>query len=219
MSDRSASDSRLGFGLRDAGKAGTSRAGRQQLPANKAATLSANDAQELATAATVSPATKVALATAPTNGRVLQAAVAEIVVKLRIPPAQALARLQALGKVPLADLTFLQANGPKVQQAAAQLKSLAAVPAADLAYLQANAAKVAKVGKAKLDNPGQWQTWWWICFVGQLVFIPLVFLLTGHWSPRKAREDELSTRKMVQRELERLHAGPGGRGEVAPSTS
>jgi integral membrane sensor domain MASE1 len=62
------------------------------------------------------------------------------------------------------------------------------------------------VAKAQKDNPGQWQTWWWICFIGQLVFIPFVFLMTGHWSPRKAREEETAHEQMVERELAKLHA-------------
>ena len=144
---------------------------------------------------------EVALARAPTNARALGVAVGEIALKLRVAPAQAAARLQALGKVPVADLAFLALNGPKVQHAAAQLKSVSTVPPSDLAYLQAHAAKVAK---ARHDNPGQWQTWWWVCFCGQLLFIPLMLLLTGHWSPRKAREDELEHAQMVERELARL---------------
>ena len=88
----------------------------------------------------------------------------------------------------------------------------AAIPPADLAYLQANAAEVAK---ARRDHPGEWQTWWRICFAGQLPFIPLVLLLTGHWSPRKARGDDLDHERMVERELERLHRGPDGPGEAA----
>ena len=97
-----------------------------------------------------------------------------------------------------------------------ELRSLATVAPADLAYLQANAAKVAK---AKQQNPGQWQTWWWICFAGQLLFVPLAFLLTGHWSPRRAREDELEHEKMVERALARLRAGQSGPGETASSLS
>jgi hypothetical protein len=158
----------------------------------------------------VSPATKLALAKAPTNAHVLQPAVGEIPLKLRIAPAETIARLQALGKVPPADLAFLQVNGPKVQQGATRLKSVSTVPPGDLAYLQANAAEVAK---ATQDNPGQWQTWWWICFIGQLVFIPLVCLLTGHWSPHKAREDELAHEKMAERELARLQAERSTTGE------
>ena len=169
----------------------------------KTATLSATYSQQLVTAAALSPATKAALAANPTNTKVLAAAVGEIALKLGIPPAAAQAQLLALGKVPIADLTFLTVNGPKVQKGAAQLKSISTVPPADLAYLQANAAEVAKAQK---DNPGQWQTYWWICFAGQLIFIPLAWLLTGHWSPRKAREEDEEHERWAQQELERLHA-------------
>jgi MFS transporter, ACS family, D-galactonate transporter len=180
----------------------------------KVATLGMTYRPELATAAVISPATKLALAKAPTNARVLQLAVSEIALKLRISPAAAAARLQALGKVPPADLAFLHVNVPKVQQGTANLTSVSTVPPADLAYLQANAAKVAKATK---DNPGQWQNWWWICFIGQLVFIPLVFLLTGRWSPRKAREDELAHETMVKLETARLQAERSS--TAAPSVS
>ncbi|HET6507624.1 MAG TPA: MFS transporter [Baekduia sp.] len=88
-----------------------------------------------------------------------------------------------------------------ITTAAARLASVAKVPPADLAFLSANAAKVQK---AQADNPGQWQTWWWICFAGQVCLIPATFLLTGRWSPRKAREDEAEHEAMVQRELAAL---------------
>ena len=183
----------------------------------KTATLSTTYKQELATAATLSPATTAALAATPTNPAVLKAAIAQIVIKLHVPPSVAVARLQALGTVPKTDLAFLSVTGPKVQKGAAQLKSISTVPPADLAYLQANAADVAKAQK---DNPGQWQTYWWICFIGQLVFIPLAWLLTGHWSPRKAREDEEQHERWVQQELERLHAaGASSAGPGAPAAA
>jgi hypothetical protein len=38
------------------------------------------------------------------------------------------------------------------------------------------------------------------------VFIPFVFLMSGHWSPRKAREEEAAHEQMVERELAKLHA-------------
>jgi hypothetical protein len=75
------------------------------------------------------------------------------------------------------------------------------VPATDLAYLAGNAPKVIK---AQRDNPGQWQTWWWICFLGQLAFLPVVFLMSGRWSPKKAKEDEGAHELLVQTELARL---------------
>jgi MFS transporter, ACS family, D-galactonate transporter len=181
----------------------------------KTATLSATYKQELATAAVLSPATRLALATTPTDPNAQRLAVGQIAIKLGIPPAAAIARLQALGKVPLADLAFLGVTGPKVAQGAARLKSVSTVPPADLAYLNANASKVAK---AKQDNPGQWQTWWWICFIGQLVFIPLGLLLTGHWSPRKAREDEEAHERMVKLELETLQAERAMSAGAAPVT-
>jgi MFS family permease len=87
------------------------------------------------------------------------------------------------------------------EQAAARLAAVAKVPKADLAFLSANAAKVQKAQK---DNPGQWQTWWWICFAGQLMLLPAALLLTGRWSPRKAREDEAAHEAMVERELAAL---------------
>jgi MFS transporter, ACS family, D-galactonate transporter len=114
------------------------------------------------------------------------------------------ARRKAGARVSPADLAFLQANGPKVARGGAALRSVSQIPPQDLAFLQANAADVAQAQK---DNPHQWQTWWWICFAGQLVFIPFVFVMTGRWSPRKAREDELEHERSVQQELAALGGG------------
>ena len=80
-------------------------------------------------------------------------------------------------------------------------ESQAAIPADDLEYLSANGAEVEE---AQADNPGQWQTWWWVCIAGQALFLPFVFVMTGRWSPKKAREDELAHEEKVQRELAAL---------------
>jgi MFS family permease len=90
------------------------------------------------------------------------------------------------------------------EAAVARLTAVAEVPKADIAYLSANGAKVQQAQK---DNPGQWQTWWWICFAGQVMLLPAALLLTGRWSPRKAREDEADHEARVQRELETLQRG------------
>jgi MFS family permease len=87
------------------------------------------------------------------------------------------------------------------ETAVARLTAVARVPKADIAYLSANGAKVQQAQK---DNPGQWQTWWWICFAGQVMLLPAALLLTGRWSPRKAREDEAAHEVRVQRELAAL---------------
>jgi MFS family permease len=90
--------------------------------------------------------------------------------------------------------------------AAARLGAVAKVPKEDLAFLAANAADVQQAQK---DNPGQWRTWWWICFAGQLCLLPAALLLTGRWSPRKAREDEAEHEAVVQRELAALQTARG----------
>jgi MFS family permease len=166
--------------------------------------LSATYKAQLATLGAVDPGTLATLASQPANTAAQVKAVGEIATRLGIPPSQAIARLQAVGAVPRADLAFLIANGQRVQLAAAQLQSVSKVPPSDLAYLQANGAKVTKAQK---DNPGQWQTWWWICVAAQILFIPFVFLLTGYWNPRKARGAEREHERMVERELAQLQAG------------
>jgi MFS family permease len=171
----------------------------------KVAALAARYRQQLATAAALSPVTLAALAKAPTSRKVQSAAVAEIARKMGIPPPAAASRLRSLGTLPPGALAFLHTDGPKVQRAGAELASLSAVPPADLAYLNAYGSKVARAQKR---NPGQWQTWWWICFFGAVAFIPLSLLLKGRWDPRKAREDELAHERAVEQELARLHAEP-----------
>jgi len=54
------------------------------------------------------------------------------------------------------------------------------------------------------DSPAQWQRWWWLCLAGQILFIPFIGLLTGRWSPRKARQDAKDHEEAVNRELAAL---------------
>jgi MFS family permease len=75
------------------------------------------------------------------------------------------------------------------------------VPADDLTFLQAHGTDVKK---AQADNPKQWSNWWWVCFGAQLFFLPFVFVLTGRWSPRRARQDEVEHEQAVARELAAL---------------
>lgn len=97
-----------------------------------------------------------------------------------VPP-DVLAR--AAGEVGQADLATVAAAAP-------QLK-----------VLQEHGTEVAAAAAA---GPGQWQTWWWICFGGQVVFIGFVFVMAGRWSPRKAAEDAEAHRLAVQREIAAL---------------
>ncbi len=186
----------------------------------KVITLSTQYQDQLATAAALSPATQQALLANPTDPAALAQAVGEIATKLNITVAQAALRLQALALVPQADLIYLATNAPAVQQAATDLTALGKVPPADLAfvgqygpplqdpkvvaqltYLQQNAPIVQQAAK---DSPVQWQRWWWICLAGQIVFLPFIWLLTGRWSPRKAREDAKAHEEAVNREMAAL---------------
>jgi MFS family permease len=186
----------------------------------KVITLSTQDKDQLATAAVIDPATQAALLLNPTDKANLAKAVGEIATGLNVPPAIAAAKLQALAAVPVADLVFLSTNAKPVQDAVGQLTALSAVPQADLAflakygpglqdpkvvasltYLQKEAPGVQQAAK---DAPKQWQRWWWICFAGQIVFLPFIWLLSGRWSPGKARADAKAHAEAVSRELAAL---------------
>lgn len=169
----------------------------------KVAQLGTTYSNEVATAGAIDAATLATLSVNPNDPAAIQKAVGEISAKLKVTAATAMQRLLALGKAPRADLLFLQANAPKVQAAAAKLQSLPKMPAADIAYLSANATKVTA---AKGKTSDEWRRWWLICLVGQILFIPCAFLLTGRWSPRRAREDDEAHERMVAVELERLKA-------------
>jgi MFS family permease len=60
------------------------------------------------------------------------------------------------------------------------------------------------VAEAGAAAPGQWQTWWWVCLGGQVVFLPWVFVIAGRWSPRAARRDARAHQLVVERQLARL---------------
>jgi ACS family D-galactonate transporter-like MFS transporter len=167
----------------------------------KVITLGAKYSDQLATAATLDAATQTALLTNPTDQANQAKAVGEIAKGLGIAPGAAIAKLQALATVPPADLVFLATSAPPVQAAAANLTALGAVPASDLAYLQANGAEVQQ---AAADSPTQWKHYFWIGALGQLLFIPLVFVMAGFWDPRKARREQEAHEVWLTEELAKL---------------
>jgi MFS transporter, ACS family, D-galactonate transporter len=54
-------------------------------------------------------------------------------------------------------------------------------------------------------RPGQWQRYFWIAVGGQVLFIPLIFLMAGLWDPRKARQQALDHEAKVTAELATLN--------------
>jgi MFS transporter, ACS family, D-galactonate transporter len=169
----------------------------------KASTLSKQYAAQLQVLQVVDKQTLTTLAANPTDAAAGAKAVTEVVTALKITPAEAITRLRSAATIPAADVAFLETTGAQVQAAGAKLTALAEVPKADLAYLQANGPAVqAAAAKA----PHQWQHFWWICFAGQILFLPFIFLMAGRWSSRKAREDARLHDEAVQREMAALNA-------------
>jgi MFS family permease len=87
--------------------------------------------------------------------------------------------------------------------ATARLTALATVPKADQVFLAAHGTQVTTAAAAA---PGQWKNWWWVCVGGEVVFIPLILVMTGRWSPRRAREDAEEHSRLVQEEMAKLEA-------------
>jgi MFS family permease len=173
--------------------------GASEADADAIATAVRTRAPQLAAVQAIAPATLSALQNNPLDQAAQGAAVGDIVQGLGVSQQQAVQLLTSLA-------------APDVQQDLGQIVSYGnllesaqtAIPADDLAYLSEHGEEVAA---AQEDNPQQWQRWWWVCVAGQVLFLPFVFVLSGRWSPRRARQDELEHERRVQEELAALQAG------------
>jgi MFS family permease len=151
---------------------------------------------QLATVSVIEPATLASLQSNPLDQAAQGAAVGQIMQGLHVDQATAVQLLTSLAS---ADA---QANLQKAGTYAGDLQGAAsAFSEDDLNYLSEHGPDVAKAAE---DNPHQWQTWWWVCVAGQLVFLPFVFVLTGRWSPRRAKQDEVEHEQRVAEELAAL---------------
>ncbi len=168
-------------------------------------------------------ATAAGLLANPTDPTLGAKAVGEVVTKLGVTPADAIAALQDLESVPLAQLLVVQASGAKVASAGTDLTALATAQTSDptsfallskygtslkdakvvtaLTYLQTEAPTVQKAAK---DSPKQWKTYFFIAVGGQIVFIPLIFVMAGFWDPRQARRKEQEHEQWVAAEMAKL---------------
>ena len=66
------------------------------------------------------------------------------------------------------------------------------------------AAEAPAVQKAAVDSPKQWRSYFWISVGGEVLFLPLVFLMAGYWSPKRARKEAADHAAYVDRELTAL---------------
>ncbi|MEO6884966.1 MAG: hypothetical protein ABI232_01585, partial [Jatrophihabitantaceae bacterium] len=116
--------------------------------------------------------------------------------------------LQSVATIPPEVTTFFTKTGPSTLGAA----NFAALTNTSNANLQSALATLSsptgvKVAKAATDSPKQWRNYFWIAVGGEVVFIPLIFLLTGYWDPRKAKKAEQDHEAWVKAELAKLGKG------------
>ncbi|MGH3166274.1 MAG: MFS transporter [Trebonia sp.] len=113
------------------------------------------------------------------------------VAALQANPADTAAATTAVGEIAT---TF------KVSPAVAtsKLTALATVPKSDLLFLNEHGESVIT---AAATAPGQWKDWWWVCVGGEVVFLPFILVMTGRWSPKKAREDAVEHERLVDEAL------------------
>lgn len=105
-----------------------------------------------------------------------------------------------------ADLAYVSTTAPKAL-GAKEFAALSA-PTPELSKaLGTLAAEGPGVSKAAEDSPDQWRTFFLIGVGGELVFIPLIFLMAGFWDPRKAKLAEQEHEALIEQEMARL-GGP-----------
>jgi len=123
--------------------------------------------------------------------RTLEAINPKVRQELRKTPVPKGAALEAVGEI---------AKRFHITDAAAikRLLSVKSMPVADRDYLAAHGTQVERARKAA---PVQWLHWWWICVLGEILFIPTIFLLWGRWRPSRAKQDAEEHETVVEREL------------------
>ncbi len=67
-------------------------------------------------------------------------------------------------------------------------------------------AHLAAIQQAAAATPGQWRNWNWVCIGGIALFVAMIFVMRGRWSPAAARADEDAHDALVARELAALQA-------------
>ncbi|MEO9140545.1 MAG: MFS transporter [Jatrophihabitans sp.] len=164
------------------------------------AKLNADHGPAIQAAQAIDPATIATLLTDKTNTAALTKAVGQIVTKLKVTPAEAQKRLQDLATIPVGQLLLLQSKGQQVVDGQNELVALGKN------ITPADAKILGEAQKAAADSPKQWRTYFFIAVGGEIVFIPLIFLLVGPWSPKKARRMEEEHEAMVEDELAKLNA-------------
>jgi MFS family permease len=152
---------------------------------------------------------------------VMQAHPALFTAAAKYPPSKVPAALQGQliaaaggGAKGISILTTIGANQPAIQSViavapelnqlrpySAELTALSKVPPSAASYVRTHGPQVQS---ALASSPGQWRTWYWVCFGGIIFFLLSIPLLHGRWRPRDARRDEEEHEATVQAELAKL---------------
>ena len=101
------------------------------------------------------------------------------------------------------DLAYLTTTAPKALGTANFAALTAPTPA-----LRSSLATLTALGpdvqRAAVKSPKQWQKYFLIGAAGQIIFIPLIFLMAGFWDPRKAKRAEEEHERKIAVELAAL---------------
>ncbi|HEX3795723.1 MAG TPA: MFS transporter [Acidimicrobiales bacterium] len=85
-----------------------------------------------------------------------------------------------------------------------QLQTLVQPYQDQLAFIQSHQAALQDLQKGSGEAPHQWQHWFYVDLAGMVIFIPLIWLTKGRWSPASARRDAVEHEARVREELARL---------------
>jgi MFS family permease len=130
------------------------------------------------------------------------------------PPGQALAFLiQQPGEALPPALSRQGVALVEFKQATDLVSAGKPVPPSVVAHIQQNSSqlgaiypRVVALIKAQNHSPAEWRRWWWVCVIGQVVFLLIVLTMKGRWSPRAARADLEAHERRMDEELARLPA-------------
>jgi hypothetical protein len=87
-----------------------------------------------------------------------------------------------------------------------QLQTLVEPYQAQLTYIEAHQAALTSLQRGSAEAPHQWQHWFYVDLGGMILFIPVIWLIKGRWSPAAARRDAEEHDERVREELARLVA-------------
>jgi MFS family permease len=74
----------------------------------------------------------------------------------------------------------------------------------NVAFFRTNAAALAEAQAAQKSAGAEWRRWFYVCVAGELVFLPLVLVMAGRWSPASAKRDEHEHEAEVTKEMAEL---------------